>query len=367
MHNGYRFYKVGTEKFSNKFLAFIKSQETGTPLLFDFFEKDFDLADWSKEPESTWDQLLDIRARQIANLGKPIILGFSGGTDSYTIYEVFRRNQIKIDALFLMIKDDPRERDMFEEPLQFIEKQRQELGIKPIVLKKDTDLYKQIYSNDEWWLTDTPIRINFSTASGMGGIEHIRGYDSSFGDDFILVVGMDKPRIKIIGDSMYSYLQDTTFNNYCDPRHEYFFSSRDLPELHIKQSYMLGRFIRYLSHSTEKPLKYFENIHDPNFFDYQRYSIEGCGRFGDLANSAKQKTLNRYSSLYIGEHKDIVYNGRDQKMLLDGYNSNEKFALNYVDGLKSMRSDSRLKHIFRDKKNYFSVADIDSKYYQINC
>lgn len=367
MHDRYRFYKVGAEKFSNKFLAFIKAQETGLSLTFDFFEEEFDLADWSKEPDETWDQLLDIRAHQIAALGKPIILGFSGGTDSYTIYEVFKRNQIKIDALFLMIKDDPREQDMFEEPLKFIEKQRQEYGIKSIILKQDTDLYKQTYSNDDWWLIDMPIRINFSTAAGMGGIEHIRGYDSSFGDDFTLVVGMDKPRIKIIGDTMYSYLQDTTFNNYCDPRHEYFFSSRDLPELHIKQSYMLGRFIRYLSQSTGKPLKYFENIHDPKFFDYHRYSMEGCGRFGDLANSAKQKTLNRYSTLYMDDDIGVIYKGRDQSVLTDAIGSKEKFAMNYINGLKSMKSDSRLKHIFRDQKNYFSVADIDTKYYRIHC
>lgn len=367
MHDRYRFYKVGTEKFSNKFLAFIKSQESGLPLEFDFFELEFSKADWSNEPQYSWDQLLDIRAHQIASLKKPIILGFSGGTDSYTVYEVFKRNKIQIDALFLMTKDDPREQDLFEAPLKFIEKQRQEYGIKSIILKQDSDLYTKIYSNDEWWLTDTPIRINFSTATGMGGIEHIRGYDSSFGDDFILVVGMDKPRIKIIGDSMYSYLQDTTFNNYCDPRHEYFFSSRDLPELHIKQSYMLGRFIRHLSQSTGKPLAYFENIHDPKFFDYHRYSIEGCGRFGDLANSAKQKTLNRYSTLYMDDDAGAIYQGRDRCTLMDAINTNEKFAINYVNGLKSMKSDSRLNAIFRDQKNYFSVIDIDSKYYPIDC
>lgn len=362
----YQFYRVGQEKFSNKFLAFIRSQETGLHLKFDFFEKEFDQANWSKDPDLTWDQLLDIRANQIANMKKPIVLGFSGGTDSYTIYQVFKRNNIKIDAVFLRYKDDPKEKDMYENVLSFIENEKSKYGFKTILIKDDSRFFDQVYSNEEWWLSSEPVRINFSVAVGLQDIEHFYGYDTTIDNDFVLVMGMDKPRIKIIDNKMYSYLQDTTFNNYCHDRHEYFFSSPNLPELHIKQSYMLGKYIRHLSETTNKPISYFENIHNPLFFNYQDFAYNGCGRFGDLANSVKQKILNRECSLYIDNDK-IFYNGRSEDALIGGINSESMYSKNYINGLKSMRADSKLKNIFTDEKNYYSIIDIDSKYYRLNC
>ena len=86
-------YVVGTEIFTNKYLAFANSKKTGNPIRFALYEEAFDKASWDVEPNLSWDSMLDIRAQQLADKKKPIVLGFSGGTDSYTVYDVFKRNK----------------------------------------------------------------------------------------------------------------------------------------------------------------------------------------------------------------------------------------------------------------------------------
>ena len=98
------YYEVGTAptvKFTNRFMAAHHAGTHNLNMRFNMYDSVFDHSDWSREPDLTWDQLLDIRAQQIAAKNKPIVLYFSGGTDSYTIYKVFERNNI---FLFVCLK-----------------------------------------------------------------------------------------------------------------------------------------------------------------------------------------------------------------------------------------------------------------------
>ena len=94
---------VNGERTSSQFDAWRAASKLGTMPHFYFYETEFDALDWTKEPTETWDQLLDRRAQQIAAKGKPIVLNFSGGTDSYTIYKVFERNNIHIDEIIIRV------------------------------------------------------------------------------------------------------------------------------------------------------------------------------------------------------------------------------------------------------------------------
>ena len=60
-------YVVGTEVFTNKYLAFANSKKTGNPIRFNLYEQAFDNASWDVEPNMSWDAMLDIRAQQLAN------------------------------------------------------------------------------------------------------------------------------------------------------------------------------------------------------------------------------------------------------------------------------------------------------------
>lgn len=362
------FYQVGSKKFINKFLAFAESKRSGEPLTFNLFEETFDRADWSREPEAPWEELLNIRARQIAALNRPIVLGFSGGTDSLTMYNVFVRNNIKISALFIKIKKhSKKEAILYKDVIPFVERERQIHKFDVMYVDESVELLNTIYSTPEWLLSDQPARVQFSVATGCQGIEDLPGYPSLLDSNFIYILGFEKPRIKVVNGQFYSYQQDNTFIGGGDPRNDYFYISPDLPELHIKQSYMLARFIINEASRTGRPLEYYNSIHNAVEFDYQRYSLIGCGRHGDLANSDKQKILNRSSKLLVPDN-DInryIYCGRSDQALKVGVLDNKSYAENYFKGIMSLKTDSVFKELFASEENYYSVRDIDTKYYKL--
>lgn len=361
-------YRVGTKKFSNKFLAFEESQKTGQTLKFDLYEDAFDLADWSVDPVQTWDELLDIRANQIAAMKKPIILGFSGGTDSLTIYRVFERNKIPITAMHLRSKNDPLEISMYQDVLPFIEQERQKHGFKFIHTQETVETLNEFYCDPDWCFGDLPVRLNFSTMAEHQAVERNSFLNVGIDPDYVYVTGLDKPRHKVINNKFFIYQFDTTFNNYGDPRLDHFFISPQLPELHIKQSYMLARYIVSLSMQQQKPLSSYNNIHNPRHFNYWDYSMIGCGRFGDIADSAKQKLMNRESYLYLPRlaTDEVRYRGRSQLTLLNGIRQQERFAQNYINGIRTLKADSVIGKIFTEPENLYSVAEIESKNYQLN-
>jgi hypothetical protein len=358
-----KIYQVGNAWFGNKFLAQIDSCQKNIPIKFNLFESEFNRVSWNTEPTESWDQLLDIRAQQIAAMNKPIILSFSGGTDSLTMYHVFRRNNIKIDALYVKFKNDPKEQLLYQAVFPFIESERTKHGFHVIYAEETTDYLDSVYSTPEWVFTN--MRVHFSVASGFTGIDSLPKFDSHLDDDFVFVLGVEKPRIKIINNRFYSYQSDTTWLGYFEPRNEFFYVTPKLPELHVKQSYMLANYIVELSKLENKPLEFYNNIHDVHKFDYLDYSIRGCGRIGDLANSRTQKALNRHNGLIIPGTGDIQYVGRSAEILNEGIQTDRPYAKNYIEGLRMLKSDSVMGRMFGSENNYYSVLDIESKYYEL--
>lgn len=357
-------YQVGNEWFGNKFLAYLESCRKNIPVKFNLFESAFDLADWSKEPEESWDLLMDIRAQQIAALNKPIILSFSGGTDSLTIYHVFVRNNIKIDALYIKFKNDPKEQLLYNDVFPFIEAEQAKHGFQVLYSNETTDYLDSVYSTPEWVFSNKQLRVHFSIGTGFTNIEDLPAFDKNISDDYVFVLGAEKPRIKITSNRFYSYQSDTTWNGYFEPRNEFFFVSPSLPELHIKQSYMLANYIIKLAKKENKPLEYYNNIHDVHKFDYLDYSTQGCGRIGDLANSREQKVMNRHNGLVIAD-TGIQYIGRSSEILTEGFKNNSSYAINYINGLRMLKSDSVIGEMFQSDTNYYSVIDINSKGYEL--
>lgn len=363
----YNFYQVGDSCYSNKFLAITESRKTGIPLKFNFFEEEFDQYDWTLNPRLSWDNLLDIRAQQIASLNKPIIVSFSGGTDSLTVYEVFKRNKIKIDALYIKTKDCEEEKSFYKNVLPFVEKERQEFGFKVIHVNENPDLLNVFYDTPDWWLKSAPQQLSFTVACGYMDLEKQEAFkNSGIGSDFVFVLGLEKPRIKIENNNFYSYFRDTIFANFCDPRFEYFFTSPKLPELHIKQCHMLVDYICFLANKHNKPYEYYNRMHDVTHTAYIPYAIKGCGRFGDLANSQLQKAMQINSKLYIPESgNDVEFQGRSQDAFRSGILHNELYVKNYIAGIQAMKHDSIIGELFVDPNNVYTLQDFESKHYVI--
>jgi hypothetical protein len=100
MHNNkLGYYCVGQESFAHKVPALIHGTKANQHPEWNFNREFFDRVDWTVEPtESLWD-LYTQRARQLREQYDYLILGYSGGSDSKNILDVFLKNNIKVDEL----------------------------------------------------------------------------------------------------------------------------------------------------------------------------------------------------------------------------------------------------------------------------
>lgn len=322
------FYQVGDQRFFNKFLAANYAANHNLPMKFDLYEAEFDKINWLVEPSLTWDQLLDIRVNQIASKNKPIVLNFSGGTDSYTIYKVFERNKIHIDAIY--IREWYNEKEQQKEVFDLLYNKIYDPTIKIIVANNDTLFnHTEMYDSPNW-IWEKGIRLQYGLP-GAGDVAANSYIEKVLGtNDFVSIIGLEKPRLMFTNDGVFSYQDD---ENYCRPmgdtRIDCFYLNPNLPELHVKQSYMLLKYIRQLeplATSLSQFIKY-SDFHNPSKFNWLDYSLKGCGRFGDLNYSGFAHVTNSHTRLvipksgkfdgseYFGRATELFKGSKDKKVL----------------------------------------------------
>lgn len=360
------YYQVRDQLFFNKFLAASYASKNNSQIKFNLYNNIFDKCDWSVEPSMTWNQLLDIRAQQIAAKKKPIVLFFSGGTDSYTIYKVFERNNIPIDIIYTQTHET--ELESFKKVFDLFSAGLYNKNIK-IVNRDEKDSIDSIY-DDEDWIWKKGVRYQFKL-NGMGDIESSKQIERILGrDDFISVVGFEKPRLHFDNTGVYSYQDDENYSRPMgDIRLDCFYISPELPELHIKQSYMLMNYVKSLlpTATTTAELTRFNSIHSPSNFSWTDYSIKGCGRFGDL-NCSFQHHLGNQQSQFELPTNTKKFDGSEYSGRFKSYYKSlvgTKQFTNYANGLMSVVSDSSGRFLLGDSTNFYSMKQFRSKYYKL--
>lgn len=358
-------YRVGSKVFQDKFQAADHAYRTNQQIQFNLFESVFDEIDWSREPAHSWDQLLDLRAKQIADKNRPIILHFSGGTDSYTIYKVFERNRIPLSALVLNYRGDLSE-PMYVKVHKFLQQGIYDPHCRIIYHNYlESDTFADLYTSQDWCWTAKE-RHQFGIYSGTGNGD--QRMSLQLGQEAISVVGTDKPRLRFHSRGVDSYQDDTPWLRHMKSQNlDSFFISPELPELHVKQSWMLKKYLQhnFLRAKHYKDFSLVNNHHNPVEFDWYEYSL-GCGRYGDLANSNQQHILNRTTRLYVppnGKLEDAVYTGRSWKDFerLRG----SKTLTNYIGGLMSAAADGAGKYLGITYNNLLYTKSFYSKFYQM--
>jgi hypothetical protein len=363
-------YQVANQKFFNKFQAADYAYNTNQKIFFKLFETAFDRADWSQEPKHSWDELLDIRARQIEAKGLPIILHFSGGTDSYTIYKVFERNNIHIDVLYFRPRNDPNLELLYNQVFEFLNKGIYDPFCK-IIIESDVDgvdlLHESYHSED--WVWDTSQRYTFGVQGG-NGVEHEK-LCKMLGKDAISVAGYDKPRIHFETDGTpYSFQDDI---NYVRPMNcdgiDCFYINPELPELHIKQSYMLKNYLKTKFelniNSTPKEFNRANFQYNPQNMNWNEYAT-ASGRFGDIANSHSQHLKGIQSQLIVPDSEnylDAVCSGVGER-LFEALKGTITFK-NYVTSMIAVRKGSVGKYFNLTGNDLHQIPIINSRYYQM--
>ena len=363
------YYEVGPEatRFTNKFLAAHYAGSKNLDMRFNLYDAAFDSADWSRDPSFTWNQLLDIRARQIEAKNQPIVLYFSGGTDSYTVYKVFERNRIPLAAIYIRVRPDNAE-GSWDKVYELFDSGLYDSNTKLIIDDNHTKSLVTAYDSPDW-MWEGRLRQLFGMI-GADGYTHDCVRSALGRDDFISVIGYEKPRLRITEDAVYSYQDDDNYAKVLSiPGMDCFYISPELPELHIKQSYMLLNYIKSKGKpgATSKDFLMYNQIHS-GLFDWLGYSLDGCGRFGDLNLSHLQHQENAQTAMALpasGRFDGSEVSGRPAKWFQDFYKTNKDAFNNFTNGYMSLITDTAGKFLLQDTKNIFSLKHFYSKMYQM--
>lgn len=359
------FYQVGNQTFINRYLAVKHALDTNQEMRFNMHESAFDRVDWSREPDQTWDQLLDIRAQQIAAKNKPIVLNFTGGTDSYTIFKVFERNNIHIDILFTRLRRTDIDDQINSGVVDFLNKGIYDKTTKIIRRKDDESVFEAAYSDRDWMWTKHGVNQQFSVGFAGDSVTDNWLAQELGTDDFISVNGYDKPSLRFEWHGVYSFQSDNNMNRAIgNPKLDCFYLSPELPELHVKQSYMLLNYIRS-KHPTALPrdLMAYNDIKNPNKFDWLEYSIAGCGRYGDLAQSPVYHKAWSDLKMTLGPEGQLIHYGPGSNW----YQSvaGKKVLKNYQQGLLDMYNDPVGKYLGMTADDLYKLNGIPSKLYKL--
>lgn len=363
------YYQVGDQLVWNKFQAAHQAAKTKQEMKFVLYDNAFDKINWAEEPNISWNTLLDIRAKQIAAMNKPIVFYFSGGTDSLTIYEVFKRNNIHIDLVWMRAWSPKNEAEWNTQiPVrEFMQKEFYDKHTKIIVQDGDELMSEKAYLHEDW-IWEQGMRYQYGIiGSDLNSNNEIAEYLGT--DDFVAIIGFEKPRLLFTVDGVYSYQDDENYvRPMADKRFDCFFISPDLPELHVKQSYMMLNYIKAKHPQATSPgqLAEYNQFHNATKFNWHEYSISACGRFGDINYSDLAHSKNAVAKLFIppsGNFSGHEYFGRasiDYKM----YKHLDSFK-NYNNGVMSVVNDIAGKYLLTDPRNFYSMRQYTSKYYPL--
>ena len=259
------------------------------------FDDDFwSQQDWSKEPDESFDLLLDTRARQVREKYGYLVLLFSGGTDSMQIYNVFKRNNIRIDELMILYSntDTYLDRaipvDVVDWAVRYHWDPKTKITAVPKLhddLQTANEIYRPQISS---WISQP-----FITSNSADTWIYERILTDNESKSPGLVIGLEKPTLIYKNDAWWVTYLDKTFRPYLPkiPQMEWFYICPDFPKLHIKQCFLL---LQAAKHQKPPASDYWSTSFWAND-DYDAFCW-ATGRQGELIPGASEANKNWYKS-----------------------------------------------------------------------
>ena len=259
------------------------SKSTGNPVNWHFNQEVFDRYNWEAEPELSLDQLYDRRSKEIRESYDYVILSYSGGSDSHNILESFLRQGLFVDEVVIngafkatekFIVLDPTEKSNWninaEYQLNTVEKLNQLKARSPntkITVNDTTDaiIDSFLQGADGAWTKNKKEVLNPNGTNNFN-YTFFRDIRVTFdkGKKVALVIGLDKPKVRVINGQCYLFFIDKIANitqiqdhiiEYPNLRTEMFYWHPDSCDMLAKQAHVILRLIN----SSEHYKKIFED------------------------------------------------------------------------------------------------------------
>ena len=343
-------YRVGTEFYYNVYLALRQAWKTGNQVEFYCQDDQWSTYNWAQEPEASLDFLMAEYAHRLRNQNERLILAYSGGTDSQTIYNVFAQNRIHLDEIFVKTDDHtphhPRAladwlRKNHWDPTTIITE----------VFNYDHDIKLKEHPDEDWiWQNQSNLFLYAIGTTQPGMIEQIS--DRHGGKNYKIILGTEKPRIVYRDGNWHHRQMSLCFNMIMGQEQCMAFFME--PLIAIKQSHLVKAGVKKLIADNNLSL-YNDDWAEakwPKTAEGYRAWCLSTGRHDELylGLSYKQKVINdsldQTEVLLQGNWREN-YKSKDIFLYTDLINDRPA-ALNYVRGFANLTSEFGFHQYLKD-------------------
>lgn len=294
------YYQVGDRKTMSKILALEWANGDINSVSFHWKENEFDFIDWTKEPNENLTSMVDSHVVALRDSHDHVAIWYSGGYDSHTIVEAFRRNRLRVDELIVFDRDWYHDIGLEETNLACKFAQWYKINIWPDIKItriswRARDVIKFYRNRGLDWIYHTGDTLRFSKHS-RNLVYRINPAVAKLNDRpmrAIQINGLDKPRLDFRDGTWYATrLDQLLYMEIDDHCHHLWFE----PKLYVKQCWMMLRWFESLPGANHETLH--RLVHDVQSFKtshlmYQQWNL-AIGRdivWSELCRGHTTKTM----------------------------------------------------------------------------
>ena len=235
------YYQVGDQKTYNRNTAVAWANGDVEKIHLYWMDDVWSSIDLSTRPARSWKDLMTERCFQIRDKCSAIGIAFSGGYDSQTIMDYFIANNITVDHVQINHKNWSGHPE-FHSALDTAKKIKKHYypNLKIDVIEIDLNYMLDIYKDQNWLWTSSTSELRFTKQTRASLVNNNYQHSKlSLQDRRLTVEGHEKPRIFIENGWWVMAFHDGVMAQSINNRFEHFYISRDLPELHLQQLWMM--------------------------------------------------------------------------------------------------------------------------------
>ena len=344
-------YTVNGQPYNNVYMAWLQAIQSDSTVQFYLDEHAYDQHDWSQEPNESLYQLMAQHAFNLRSQYQTLVLMYSGGFDSHTIYEVFKQHKIKIDAI--VVGSSEHHAWFPQSVYHWLQTNHWDSETKLINLNSSDMTNSLVFDREDWLFEDRGKLLRYHDVQWLNVANIINKLFS--GSSWRLISGLEKPRLVYRQGNWYSRQAGNVLDNSFG--HDYLECFYLEPRIAIKQSHIFKRNVKQHIVENQLPLydgdwaeaKY-ESRADPKIM----YKLSrDCGRIGELVagSSFLQKTLSATicGIDYVnqsGPWIDLSQSSPRSQCVLEGLKQNSKQAKNFLRGVYELHSQTTLRNYF---------------------
>jgi hypothetical protein len=261
--NGY--YSVNGEIFQNKISALIRCSELDVIPKWHYFDEVFDAVNKSALGQIPLTEWYKQRALQLREKYDYLILNYSGGSDSHNILHTFLKNNIKLDCIYVQWHLKLTDKGLYT--VNAVDKSNANFHSEwDLVLKKDlewlatnhpdikielkdwTDTLHNKFYHDSLFETNSNVMVNISRSLKLHTFSDTEKQMADKGLKVASIFGAEKPSLVLKDNNCFFNFNDKGLNAIPNPDNpyglEYFYTSPDMPQLTVEQSWHLMNYYR---------------------------------------------------------------------------------------------------------------------------